>query len=56
MAEQRTAGQRLQHLRQVGLHALALASGQDHDGKGHVGIRFGALTAFYRTGDAGPGA
>jgi hypothetical protein len=28
-------GERLQHLRQVGLHALALAGGQDDDGNWH---------------------
>ena len=50
VAEQRPAGERLQHLGQVGLHALALAGGQDHDGQGHGGIRFGGLPAFYPTG------
>ena len=33
--EERPACQRLQHLRQVALHALALAGGQDHDGEVH---------------------
>jgi hypothetical protein len=37
VAEQRPAGERLQHLGQVALHALALAGGQDDDGKGHAG-------------------
>ncbi len=32
MGQQRPAGQRLQHLRQVARHALALACGQDDDG------------------------
>jgi len=37
--EQRSAGQRLQHLWQVGIHSLALASSQDDDGKGHGKVR-----------------
>jgi hypothetical protein len=36
--QQGAAGERLQHLRQVRIHALALAGGQDHDRKWHAGI------------------
>ena len=37
--QQRLARQRLEDLRQVGVHALALAGGQDHDGEGHERVR-----------------
>jgi hypothetical protein len=33
----------LQHLGQVGFHALALAGGQDHDGQGHGDIHLQEL-------------
>ncbi len=34
--QQGPAGEWLQHLRQVGVHALALAGSQDHDGERHL--------------------
>ncbi len=36
MAQQRATGERLQHLGPVGVHALALACGQDHDRQVHA--------------------
>ena len=36
MAEQRPAGERLQHLRAVRVHPLTLARGEDHDRQFHA--------------------
>jgi hypothetical protein len=37
MGEQRTPGERLQDLGKVGMHALSLAGGKDHDIEGGHG-------------------
>ena len=44
--QQRSAGQRLQHLGQVALHALALAGGQDDDGQRHAASLPGVDAGF----------
>ena len=49
--EQRPAGQRLQHLRQVARHALALAGSQDDDGQGHRPNCTGAICRSAHKGD-----
>ena len=52
--QQGAPGEGLQHLGQVGLHALALAGGQDDDGHGHLRFLRGGHAPFYRSHPAGP--